>query len=131
MQMPLTVDYTAAKLYISNASPEAVQIQGTVINDALLLGQQRLQQQGKKYKTILLITDGEDHDKEAVNTAKKLAENGVIVHTIGVGTTTGGTIVNGPSGESKRDMQGNVIISKLNEKSSIDIAQPPAACTSS
>jgi len=123
MQMPLTADYTAAKLYISNASPEAVQIQGTVITDALLLGNSAFNNKEKKYKTILLITDGEDHDKEAVNTAEKLAENGVIVHTIGVGTTTGGTIVNGPSGESKRDMQGNVIISKLNEKELIDIAQ--------
>lgn len=122
MQMPLTADYAAAKLYIANAGPNAVQVQGTVISDALQLSNNGFNAKEKKYKTILLITDGEDHDKEALSTAKKLAENGVVINTVGVGTTSGSTITNSASGESKRDMQGNVVISRLNEKGLIDIA---------
>lgn len=122
MQMPLTADYAAAKLYINNANPASVQIQGTVITDALQLSNSGFNSKEKKYKTILLITDGEDHDKNAISTAEKLSENGVVINTVGVGTTSGSTITSSLSGESKRDMQGNVVISKLNEKGLIDIA---------
>ncbi|MBX3239542.1 MAG: VWA domain-containing protein [Chitinophagaceae bacterium] len=122
MQMPLTADYASAKLHINNASPSAVQIQGTVIADALQLSNGGFNTKEKKYKTILLVTDGEDHDKNAINMARKLAENGVVINTVGVGTTSGSTIVNSATGESKRDLHGNVVVSKLNEKELIDIA---------
>ncbi|MCC6290192.1 MAG: VWA domain-containing protein [Chitinophagaceae bacterium] len=122
MQMPLTADHSAARLYISNASPEAVPTQGTVIAEALRISNSGFNKKDKKYKTILLITDGEDHDEEAVKTAKQLADNGVIINTIGVGTTEGGIIMNAITGEPKRDIQGNVIVSKLNERELIDIA---------
>lgn len=122
MQMPLTADYAAAKLYINNAGPGSVPIQGTVIADALSLCNSGFNSKEKKYKTILLITDGEDHDKNAVATAQKLLESGVVINTIGVGTTSGSPITNSKLGESKRDMQGNIVISKLNEKELIDIA---------
>lgn len=122
MQMPLTADHSAARLYISNASPEAVPTQGTVIAEALRICNTGFNKKDKKYKTILLITDGEDHDKEAINTAKQLTENGVIINTIGVGTTEGGIITNIITGEPKRDIQGNVIVSRLNEQELIDIA---------
>lgn len=122
MQMPLTSDHTAARLYINNASPDAVPTQGTVIAEALRICNTGFSKKEKKYKTILLITDGEDHDDEAVKVAKQLAENGVIINTIGVGSTEGGVIVNALTGEPKRDIQGNVIVSKLNEPELIDIA---------
>ncbi len=122
MQTPLTSDYAATKLYIGNAGPHSVQVQGTVISDALVLSNSGLNSREKKYKTILLITDGEDHDANALPTARKLAENGVVIHTIGVGTPSGSTIANSASGDSKRDLQGNVIISRLNEKSLMEIA---------
>ncbi|MFT3950237.1 MAG: VWA domain-containing protein [Agriterribacter sp.] len=121
MQMPLTADHSAARLYINNASPEAVPTQGTVIAEALRISNSGFNKKDKKYKTILLITDGEDHDEEAVKTAKQLADNGVIINTIGVGTTEGGVIMNAITGEPKRDIQGNVIVSKLNERGLIDI----------
>ena len=122
LQMPLTADHIAAKLYINNASPDAVPTQGTVIADALRLCNTGFNAKDKKYKAILLITDGEDHDENAIKTAKTLAENGVIINTIGVGTTEGSPIINPISGDNKRDLQGNVIISKLNEQELIDIA---------
>ena len=122
IQMPLTADHSAARMYINNASPEAVPTQGTVIAEALRVCNAGFNKKEKKYKTILLITDGEDHDKDAVNTAKQLAENGVIINTVGVGTSEGGIITNAITGEPKRDIQGNVIVSKLNETELIDIA---------
>lgn len=122
MQMPLTADHSAARLYINNASPEAVPTQGTVIAEALRISNSGFNKKDKKYKTILLITDGEDHDKDAINISKQLADNGVIINTIGVGTTEGGIITNVLTGEPKRDIQGNVIVSKLNEQELIDIA---------
>lgn len=122
LQMPLTADHIAAKLYINNANPEAVPTQGTVIADALRLCNTAFNAKDKKYKAILLITDGEDHDENAVKTAKTLAENGVVINTVGVGTTEGSPILNPVSGESKKDLQGNVVISKLNEQELIDVA---------
>ena len=122
LQMPLTADHNAAKLYINNASPDAVPTQGTVINEALQLCNTAFNSKDKKYKTILLITDGEDHGEDALKTAKSLADNGVVINTVGVGTTKGSPIVNPITSESKRDLQGNVIISKLNEQELMNIA---------
>ncbi|MFT3702197.1 MAG: VWA domain-containing protein [Agriterribacter sp.] len=122
LQMPLTADHVAAKIYINNASPDAVPTQGTVIGDALRLCNSSFSTKDKKYKAILLITDGEDHDENAMKTTKQLSENGVVVNTIGVGTTEGSPILNPITAESKRDLQGNVIISKLNEQELMNIA---------
>ena len=122
LQMPLTSDHIAAKLYVNNASPDAVPTQGTVISEALRLSNTAFNAKDKKYKAILLITDGEDHDEGALKTAKTLADNGVVINTVGVGTTTGSPILNPITSESKRDLQGNVIISKLNEQELMDIA---------
>lgn len=122
MQMPLTSDHTAAGLYVSNAGPDAVPTQGTVIDDALKVCNSGFNAKDKKYKAVVLITDGEDHDEDAVKTAKQLAQNGVIINTIGVGTTQGSPILNPITAESRRDLHGNVIISRLNEQELTDIA---------
>ncbi|MBX2925593.1 MAG: VWA domain-containing protein [Chitinophagaceae bacterium] len=122
MQMPLTSDHTAAKLYVNNAHPDVVPTQGTVITDALRMCNAGFNSKEKKYKSILLITDGEDHDENAISTSKELAENGVVINTIGVGTTQGAPILNPITHEPKRDIQGNVILSKLNEQELIDIS---------
>lgn len=122
LQMPLTADHTAAGLYVSNAGPDAVPTQGTVIADALKLSGSGFSAKDKKYKAVVLITDGEDHDERAVKTARQLAENGVVINTIGVGSTQGSPILNAITGESMRDMHGNIIVSKLNEQLLTDIA---------
>ncbi|PVD51433.1 hypothetical protein DC498_14965 [Terrimonas sp.] len=122
MQMPLTADHSAARLYINNASPEAVPTQGTVVAEALRIANTGFNKKDKKYKAVLLITDGEDHDEKAEKVAKELAENGVVINTIGVGSTEGSVIINPFTGEPKRDMQGNVVISKLNEQELMNIA---------
>ena len=122
MQMPLTSDHIAAGLYVSNAAPGAVPTQGTVIGDALKVCNSGFNAKDKKYKAVVLITDGEDHDEQAVKIAKQLAQNGVVIHTVGVGTTQGSPILNPITAESKRDLHGNIVISRLNEQELIDIS---------
>ena len=115
LQMPLTSDHGAARMYIQDASPDAVPTQGTVIAEALRMANAAFNSKERKYKSILLISDGEDHDPEALKTAKELAQDGVMINTIGIGSPDGSIIIDPATGETKKDEQGNVVISKLNE----------------
>jgi len=115
LQMPLTTDHAAAKIYVNTASPASVPTQGTVIGEALTICNNAFGSKEKKFKTVVLITDGEDHDEQTMATINTLAENGILLHTIGVGTTQGATIPDPATGEQKRDEKGNIVISKLNE----------------
>jgi len=115
LQMPLTTDVSAAKLFISNASPDAIPVQGTVISDALKVCDNSLDTKEKKYKAVLLITDGEDHDTKIDQTIQQLFDHGVIVYTIGIGTPEGSTITDPVTNEPKRDINGQTVITKLNE----------------
>ncbi|MEO7982697.1 MAG: VWA domain-containing protein [Bacteroidota bacterium] len=116
LQMPLTTDHGAAQLYVSSASPDAVPQQGTVISDALTMSANAFDATDKKFKTVLLISDGEDHDADATATAKKLSEDGVMINTIGIGSPEGATIPDPATGDVKKDEAGNTVISKLNEE---------------
>lgn len=116
LQMPLTSDLAAAKLYISNASTEAVPTQGTDIDKALTICNSSLDTKEKKYKAVILITDGETHDEKIENSIKLMQENGVVVHTIGIGSPQGAPIFDPVINDYKKDETGNTIISKLNEK---------------
>jgi Ca-activated chloride channel family protein len=122
LQMPITNDAAAAKMYVANASPDAVPTQGTAIADALLLADKALNTQQKKYKAVVLITDGENHEADALAPAKQLADNGAVIYTIGAGTTAGGPIPEEGTNEFKKDNEGRTIISKLNETILQDIA---------
>src|SRR5882757_2688219 len=115
LQMPLTTDHGAARMYIRNATPEVVPTQGTVIGEALRMANTSFNSKERKYKAIVLISDGEDHDPEALNVAKNLASNGVMINTIGVGSPDGSPIVDPVTNELKKDEQGQTVISKLNE----------------
>ncbi len=115
MQMPLTIDHGAAKMYIQDAGPDVVPTQGTVIADALQMANAAFNSKEKKYKTILLISDGEDHDPNAEKVTKTLAQNGVVINTVGIGSPEGTTIIDPDTKEIKRDAQGQTVISKLNE----------------
>jgi len=116
LQMPLTIDHGAAQLFVSSASPDAVPQQGTVISEALNMSARVFNSEEKRYKAIVLISDGEDHDEEAVKTAKDLAEQGVMINTIGIGSPEGTTIPDAATGDVKKDETGNTVISKLNEE---------------
>jgi len=94
------------KIFLSNASPDAVPVQGTVIAQALQLCNKALDTKEKKYKAVVLISDGEDHDPNAAKAAAELADNGVIVHTIGVGSIQGSLIMEPVSNNYKTDING-------------------------
>lgn len=116
LQMPLTTDHGAAKMYVSSTSTNAVPQQGTIISDALEVSTRVFSSTEKRYKTIILITDGEDHDENAIRKAKQLAEQGVMIISVGIGSVQGSVIPDPVSGGNKKDEAGNIIISKLNEK---------------
>jgi len=116
LQMPLTADHGAAKLYISEAGPEAVSTQGTVFAEALQMANHSFNQNEHKYKAVILISDGEDHDPEGLKTAKQLADDGVMINTVGIGSPDGSIIIDPETKEPKKDDKGNTVISKLNEK---------------
>ena len=122
LQMPLTTDHGAAKLFVSAASPDAISVQGTVIGDALEMSNKAFNPKERRFKSVVLISDGEDHDVDGIKKAEELAEQGVMINTVGVGSPDGSQIIEA-NGEPKKDASGNVVISKLNENELKQIAE--------
>lgn len=123
LQMPLTTDHAAAKMYLSSATPDVVPTQGTVIGDALKMCFAAFNTKEKKYKAIILISDGEDHDENAVKLSKSLAAEGVMINTIGIGSPEGSMIIDPETNEVKRDQAGNPVTTRLNETELKSIAE--------
>ena len=115
LQMPLTGDHAAAKMYLSAATTESVPTQGTVISDALKMCNASFNEKEKKYKAVVLISDGEDHDEKAIKTAQVMAASGVAIYTIGIGSPGGSTLIDETTNETKKDNEGNTVVSRLNE----------------
>lgn len=123
LQMPLTTDHGAAKLFVTSASPDAIANQGTVIADALQMSANAFNAKERRFKSVVLISDGEDFDANALEKADEMAEQGVMVNTVGVGSAEGSKIVDPATGENKKDAMGNEVITKLNETELKQIAQ--------
>lgn len=121
-QMPLTFDHDAAKLYVSAADPANISAQGTSISDAFDKANILFGEESERFKSIVLITDGETHDENATDKLKELASKGVMVNTIGIGSAEGSTIKD-TSGSVKTDASGQPVISRLNEEILQQIAQ--------
>ncbi len=115
LQVPLTVDYSAVKMMLQNASPDMVPTQGTVIGDAIDMSLKTFTQNERKYKSLIIITDGEDHDENAIEKTREAADAGVVVHTVGIGSPQGTTLYDPNTKALKLDETGNPVISKLNE----------------
>ncbi len=123
MQMPLTTDHAAARMYIQNAGPDAVPVQGTVVGEALKISNSGFNSKERKFKAIVLISDGEDHDPEALQMAKSLSQDGVMINSIGIGSPEGSPIIDLATNQTRKDAQGNTIITKLNETELQQLAQ--------
>ena len=123
LQMPLTADHSAAKMYLNAASPETVPYQGTVIAEALKTCNNSFNAAEKKYKSVIVISDGEDHDDNALKIASKMAQEGVVVNTVGIGSPQGTTIIDELTNAEKKDNEGNIVVTKLNEQALADIAE--------
>ena len=122
LQVPLTIDYSAVKMTLQNVSPAMVPTQGTVIGDAIDMGMQSFTQNERKYKSLIIISDGEDHDETAIEKTRAAADAGVIVHTIGIGSPQGATLYDPETKSVKLDENGNPVVSKLNEEELRSIA---------
>ncbi|TDW99529.1 Ca-activated chloride channel family protein [Dinghuibacter silviterrae] len=122
LNMPLSSDHAAAKMYLDAASPASAPTQGTSIGEALQMAQTMFNNKEKKYKAAILITDGEDHDENAPKVAEQLRGEGVVLHTIGLGSPTGAFIVDPSTGENKKDAEGNAVVTKLNQSLLQDLA---------
>jgi Ca-activated chloride channel family protein len=119
IQMPITTDYVSAKMFLSTISPEIVPVQGTAIGSAIELGTKSFTPMAESSKALIVITDGENHEDDAVQAAQLAAEKGIKVHTIGIGLPEGAPIpVTNPSGQKTylKDRDGNIVVSKLNER---------------
>jgi Ca-activated chloride channel family protein len=119
IQMPVTTDYAAAKLFLNSISPQIVPRQGTAIGAAIQLAMRSFTPESEKSRAIVIITDGENHEEGAEEAAKEALAAGIRVHTIGIGSPQGVPIpVSGPDGRQdfRKDAEGNVVISKLNEE---------------
>jgi len=114
LHMPLTSDHAATRLFVNTADPADMPQKGTVLSEAMRTSALAFNNKERKFKSVVLITDGEDHDPEAVNTARELAEQGILINTIGIGSPAGASIIEPATGEPKKDAQGNIVISRLN-----------------
>ena len=123
LQMPLTVDHGAAAIFVSSASPDAIPTQGTVFSEALQMSARAFNTKEGRFKSVVLISDGEDHDEETLKTADDLAQQGVMVCTVGIGSPEGAQIPDSATNDFKRDAMGNIVVSKLNEAILQQIAQ--------
>lgn len=116
-QLPITTDYSAAKMYLSTLSSDMVPTQGTSIGSAIELAMESFDDK-EHSKSIIVITDGETHDKHALEKAEEAAESGITVHTIGMGLPEGVPIPimqNGRRAGFKKDNEGNTVMTQLNE----------------
>ena len=126
VQLPITTDYSAAKLFLSTVNTSIIPTQGTKIGNAIDLCSKSFDKENAQSKAIIIITDGETHDEEAIESAKKAKEEGIYIHTLGMGLTKGGPIPiynkYGSTSEFRKDREGNIIITKLNESMLEEIA---------
>lgn len=114
-QLPITVDYVSAKMFLSTISPKLVPRQGTAIGSAIDLAIKSFGEKKEAGRAIILITDGENHEDDAVGAAKLALENGIAVHVIGMGKPDGAPIPVEGTMSFWKDKEGNVVVSKLNE----------------
>lgn len=122
LQVPLTIDYGAMKMMLQNVSPNMVPTQGTVIGEAIDMATQSFSQKEKKYKSLIVISDGEDHDETAISKVKEARDAGVIIHTVGIGSPEGATLFDAETKGVKTDDAGKPIVSRLNEEELKSIA---------
>ncbi len=124
---PLTLDYGAARMFLSAMEPDLIPLPGTALAEAVRKAQRAFVEGETKNKVLIIITDGEDHDGSLEETVEGAAEDGIVIFTIGVGTPRGVPIPvydESDRGQSfKRDQNGEVILTRLDEETLRMIAE--------
>ncbi len=125
-QLPITPDYNVAKMFLNNINTDMITAQGTDIGNAIEECMSSFNFERPTNKAIIIFSDGEDHEEAGITAAKKANEEGVIIHSIGMGTTSGTPIPvfnnKGAKSGFKNDKEGNTVLTKLNENILIDIS---------
>lgn len=121
VQLPITTDYVSAKMFLNTIDTQSVPIQGTAMGDAILTALKSFSAQSEKSRAMILITDGENHEDDAVDAARQAAEMGVKVYTIGVGSAQGQPIP--MDGDLLKDREGNIVVTRLDESTLQQVAQ--------
>ena len=118
-QCPLTLDYASARFLLSAMDQTSVSVQGTSIKNAIETANKMFDNQTKKHKVMLLLTDGEDHEEGAIEMAETARKDGVKIYTVGIGSVNGEPIPildrNNKQVGFKKDENGEVIVSRLDE----------------
>ncbi|MBQ5854418.1 MAG: VWA domain-containing protein, partial [Alistipes sp.] len=113
VQLPITTDYRMARSFVKRISPSLVSVQGTEVGQALSLAELSFSQSSEASRVVILITDGETHDNTALDVAKRLAERGIHIYAIGIGTPEGAPVK--LDGEFIKDENDEMVVSRLNE----------------
>ena len=122
-QLPITCDYVSAKMFLNTTSPALIQSQGTAIGAALRTAMASFgTAESEAGRAIVLITDGENHEDDAVAMAKQAYEHGIQVFVVGIGKPEGSPIPKAGTNEYMKDRSGQVVVSKLNEEMCQQIA---------
>jgi len=117
-QLPLTTDYSSAKMFLQNMNTDMLSSQGTAIDDAIRLSSTYFDQDESTERILFIISDGEDHNDLSYEMADLAAKNNITIYSIGVGTEKGSPIPikkNGIVMSYKKDINGEVVITKLNK----------------
>lgn len=114
VQLPITTDYRMARSFTKRLSPQLVDVQGTLLSDAIELASLSFSQREDASRVMILITDGEAHDNDAIVAAERAAERGIRIFAIGIGSPQGAPIKVG--GEFIKDEKGEMVVSRLNEQ---------------
>lgn len=115
-QLPITTDYGAAKMFLSTVNTNFVPKQGTAIGSAIKLAEESFSKEKNKSKVVIIISDGENHEDDAVKAATDASQKGIVIHTIGMGLPQGAPIpVSENNSDYKKDNSGGIVVSKLNE----------------
>lgn len=119
VQCPLTLDYNAAKIFLDIMDTDLIPEPGTNITDAILVAMKAFEQMERKYKVLVLITDGENHGDDPLKVAEEAERQGIIIYTVGIGSPKGEPIpLVGETGVRrgfKKDRKGEVVVTKLDE----------------
>ena len=122
-QLPITSDYISAKMFLESINPSLISKQGTAIGAAINLAARSFTPQEGVGRAIVVITDGENHEGGAVEAAKAAAEKGIQVSVLGVGLPDGAPIPVEGTNDYRRDRDGNVVVTRLNEAMCQEIAK--------
>ncbi|NDV64416.1 VWA domain-containing protein [Bacteroides sp. 224] len=122
-QLPITSDFISAKMFLESINPSLISKQGTAIGTAVNLAVRSFTPQEGVGRTIIIITDGENHEGGTMEAVKAAKEKGIQVNVIGIGTPEGAPIPTEGTNDYRKDKQGNVIVTRLNEAMCQEIAK--------